>query len=213
MASTLDFSRGKRAVKIGLDKCGGPPVKSRRVSPDVDAEFWCKAGLDKDGFEKRYIDDTIGFGVFATQRFQKGAFLLEYVGSRITPQEAEQLSTGRRKKNKFYMFHFTWNGKHVIDATHTLDRLCRFVNDEKNGNAVMKLKVFNHFPRLCLFAAKDIEAGEEIRYDYGNEDAPWRKKCRDNEEERNVDDDDPFDLLKESTMKVRFTNYINFCFK
>lgn len=62
-----------------------------------------------------------------------------------------------------------------IDATHTLDRLCRFVNDEKNGNAVMKLKVFNHFPRLCLFAAKDIEAGEEIRYDYGNEDAPWRK--------------------------------------
>lgn len=35
-------------------------IQSRRVGPDVDAEFWCKAGLDKDGFEEKYIDDTIG---------------------------------------------------------------------------------------------------------------------------------------------------------
>ena len=39
----------------------------------------------------------------------------------------------------------------------------------------MKLKIFNNYPRLCLFAAKDIDPGEEIRYDYGDENAPWRK--------------------------------------
>lgn len=196
------MSRGKRALKIVLDKSGGPPVKSRRVGPDVDAEFWCKAGLDKDGFEKKYIDDTIGLGVFATQSFMKGEFLLEYVGDRLTPQEAEQ----RREKGRHnYMFYFTWNGKHVIDATHVSHGLCRFVNDEKHGNAVMKLKIFNNYPRLCLFAAKNIDPGEEIRYDYGDENAPWRKKYRVNREERKVDededddDDDPFDLLKEST--------------
>lgn len=52
---------------------------------------------------------------------------------------------------------------------------CRFVNDEKRGNAVMKLKIFNIYPRVCLFAAKDIDPDEEIRYDYGDENAPWRK--------------------------------------
>lgn len=62
-----------------------------------------------------------------------------------------------------------------IDATHVSHGLCRFVNDEKHGNAVMKLKIFNNYPRLCLFAAKNIDPGEEIRYDYGDENAPWRK--------------------------------------
>lgn len=39
----------------------------------------------------------------------------------------------------------------------------------------MKLKIFNINPRVCLFAAKDIDPDEEIRYDYGDENAPWRK--------------------------------------
>lgn len=39
----------------------------------------------------------------------------------------------------------------------------------------MKLKIFNNYPRLCLFAAKDIDPGEEIRYDYGDENTPWER--------------------------------------
>lgn len=71
---------------------------------------------------------------------------------------------------QFFIFVFC-----SIDATHVSHGLCRFVNDEKHGNAVMKLKIFNNYPRLCLFAAKNIDPGEEIRYDYGDEYAPWRK--------------------------------------
>ena len=66
-----------------------------------------------------------------------------------------------------------------VDATHVKDRLCRFVNDEKTGsklnNSIIKLKIFNNYPRLCLFATRDISVGEEIRYDYGDGNAPWRK--------------------------------------
>ena len=65
-----------------------------------------------------------------------------------------------------------------IDATDT-QRLCKFVNDEKQGgkacNAVMKLKVYNKYPRLCLFATRDILQGEEIRYDYGDDSVSWRQ--------------------------------------
>lgn len=54
-----------------------------------------------------------GFGVFTTAFFQKGAFLLEYVGNRISEKEAEIRERKRRKKKHSYMFHFKWNGKHV----------------------------------------------------------------------------------------------------
>uniref|UniRef100_A0A8W8LJI4 SET domain-containing protein n=2 Tax=Magallana gigas TaxID=29159 RepID=A0A8W8LJI4_MAGGI len=30
-------------------------------------------------------------------------------------------------------------------------------------------------PRLCLFANRDIKAGEELRYDYGEANLPWRQ--------------------------------------
>ena len=68
-----------------------------------------------------------------------------------------------------------------IDATNQKERLCRYANDapktESGCNASMKLKVFGNYPRLCLFASRHIQAGEEIRYDYGvsKEHLIWRK--------------------------------------
>jgi len=39
----------------------------------------------------------------------------------------------------------------------------------------MKLTVIKNYPRLCLFARRDINEGEEIRYDYGEDSKklPW----------------------------------------
>lgn len=60
--------------------------------------------------------------------------------------------------------------------------MCRYANDAEESeiicNAVMKMKVFNNYPRLCLFAKRQINAGEEIRYDYGEDEETlvWRKK-------------------------------------
>lgn len=53
--------------------------------------------------------------------------------------------------------------------------------DDNKNNAVMKLKVLNNYPRLCLFARRDIEKGEEIRYDYGDSinNLPWRHQVND----------------------------------
>ena len=30
------------------------------MSPSQDAQFWCEIGLDKDGFERRFISQEIG---------------------------------------------------------------------------------------------------------------------------------------------------------
>ena len=50
------------------------------------------------------------------------------------------------------------------------------MNDEhKSPNCIMK-KVVYQKPYLVLFCVRNIAAGEEIRYSYGqNVDAPWRK--------------------------------------
>lgn len=38
----------------------------------------------------------------------------------------------------------------------------------------MKRIDVNGEPHLCLFAVDDIQEGEEITYNYGGEDCPWR---------------------------------------
>ena len=62
-----------------------------------------------------------------------------------------------------------------IDASREDGSLGRLVNDEhRRPNCKMKRIDVNGNPHLCLFALDDIQEGEEITYDYGSEDCPWR---------------------------------------
>lgn len=49
------LSYGKRMLKAGLKK--NDPRKRRRLSPEEDAKFYIWSGLDKDGFQVKYIFD------------------------------------------------------------------------------------------------------------------------------------------------------------
>ncbi|XP_056441170.1 uncharacterized protein LOC130378422 [Gadus chalcogrammus] len=71
---------------------------------------------------------------------------------------------------------FRWRGKtRCIDAARDDGSLGRLVNDEhRRPNCKMKNIDVNGSPHLCLFALMDIKQGEEISYDYGGEDCPWR---------------------------------------
>jgi hypothetical protein len=63
-----------------------------------------------------------------------------------------------------------------IDATNS-ERLARFVNDSprKFANCVPKALFVAGKPHVILFACKNIDAGTELRYDYGGGNLPWRK--------------------------------------
>lgn len=69
-----------------------------------------------------------------------------------------------------------------IDATNNIYDIGRMVNDAQpetvEENVLIKIVVVDQLPHLCLFALRDIEIGEELRYDYGIDDLPWRKKVK-----------------------------------
>jgi len=56
------------------------------------------------------------------------------------------------------------------------DGLGRYVNDAVAcvANCKMRVVVIKKNPHLALFATKLIQPNEEIRYDYGVPDLPWR---------------------------------------
>lgn len=68
-----------------------------------------------------------------------------------------------------------------IDATKESGRLGRLVNHSKSGNCQTRLHAIGETPHLILVASRDIEAGEELLYDYGDRSKesitahPWLK--------------------------------------
>ncbi|KAJ8311178.1 hypothetical protein KUTeg_011279 [Tegillarca granosa] len=108
---------------------------------------------------------------------------------------------GARLILKFMMHIF-------IDASRSYGHLCRYVNDAPEGssmcNAKMKMEQFNGYVRLCLYAKRDLIKGEEVRYDYGDNDHNlyWRsqKPTQDenSKDETSDEDSDPFDVKRDS---------------
>lgn len=71
------------------------------------------------------------------------------------------------------MFHFITFSS--IDASQEDNSLGRLVNDDhRRPNCKMKRILMEGKPFLCLFALRDIQPEEEITYDYGGSDWPWR---------------------------------------
>jgi len=67
---------------------------------------------------------------------------------------------------------------HSIDASF-VSGLGRLVNDSLHEpNCKIKVIHVEEKPHLCLFAMRDIEVHEELRYSYGpkslNDELPWR---------------------------------------
>ena len=43
-----------------------------------------------------------------------------------------------------------------------------------SANCAIKVIEIDERPHLCIFATRDILVGEELRYDYGVNNLPWR---------------------------------------
>src|SRR5262245_40085713 len=97
-----------------------------------------------------------GIGLFATEPIEKGAFIVEYKGRRITNAQAKRLEA----RGSRYMYEI--NSRWTVDGSSRRN-MGRYANHSCRPNAesdVVRGKV-------VLRASKKIKPGEEITYDYG----------------------------------------------
>ncbi|XP_060548128.1 N-lysine methyltransferase KMT5A [Pantherophis guttatus] len=141
-----------------------------------------KSGKE-DGMKIDFIDGK-GRGVIATRHFNRGEFVVEYHGDliEITDAKKREAAYAQDPSTGCYMYYFQYLSKtFCVDATKETNRLGRLVNHSKCGNCQTKLHDISGVPHLILVASRDIKAGEELLYDYGDrskaslEAHPWLK--------------------------------------
>ncbi|XP_071814729.1 N-lysine methyltransferase KMT5A-A-like isoform X2 [Apostichopus japonicus] len=150
-------------------------MRRKREKPEEVARSYVKTKKDRDGFLVQQVP-LKGRGVFASQKFEKGDFLLEYCGKLLTGEEGDileqNISTGFR-------FFFKSKGQEFcIDASEEPSigpTFGRLVNHGQKDELNVKLTVVDieGTPALCLFALRDIQEGEELLYNYGVKQLPW----------------------------------------
>ena len=101
-----------------------------------------------------------GKGAFALRTICKGERFIEYVGERITHDEAD-LRYDDETMGVHHTFLFTVSSRTVIDASHGGND-SRFINHSCEPNCEAEIAR----SRVFIFALRDIAAGEELSYDY-----------------------------------------------
>ncbi|XP_058628934.1 histone-lysine N-methyltransferase set-1-like [Onychostoma macrolepis] len=154
--------------------------RRRKPKPMEEAVQFSLLQKDKNGLDGRFISDFKGRGVFSCTEFDKGDFLLEYRGDLISKEEYERRQRIYHDALKVFMFEFRYNGKLLcVDAARDDGSLGRLVNDDHiNPNSRIRTISVDGKPHLCLFATRSISPGEEITYDYGDSEWPWRCTAR-----------------------------------
>jgi hypothetical protein len=101
-----------------------------------------------------------GRGVFATRRIEKGERIIEYLGERVSHEEADRRYESK-EENDSHTFLFIVDSKTVIDAGVDGND-ARFFNHSCNPNCESVVEK----RRVYIEAIRAIEPGEEMTYDY-----------------------------------------------
>jgi hypothetical protein len=101
-----------------------------------------------------------GLGVFAARRITKGTRIIEYVGERVSHDEADRRYE-EKDANDSHTFLFIVDSKTVIDAGVDGND-ARFFNHSCDPNCESTVEK----RRVYIEALRDIESGAELTYDY-----------------------------------------------
>ncbi|MGA2779473.1 MAG: SET domain-containing protein-lysine N-methyltransferase [Steroidobacteraceae bacterium] len=110
-------------------------------------------------FEVRH-SPVHGYGVFALRRIRKGTTVIEYLGDRISHDEADTRYEDKAAGDN-HTFLFTVDAKTVIDAGVGGNE-ARFINHGCDPNC----ESTTVGKRVFIEAIRTIRPGEELAYDY-----------------------------------------------
>src|SRR6201988_4506032 len=100
-----------------------------------------------------------GLGLFATKAIKKGSKIIRYFGPILDSRKKKDDAI----ENKYL---FELNGRWTIDGS-VRENIARYINHACKPNAESDVKPRKR--KVFIRAIKNIEAGEEINYDYGTD--------------------------------------------
>lgn len=109
------------------------------------------------GYKLDVKKSAAGLGLFAGEAIKKGAKIIEYIGDKVTADEAN-------KRGGMYLFEI--NSRWTIDGK-TRKNTARYINHACGSAANCEVEI--RAGRIWVLAKKDIKPGEELAYDYGKE--------------------------------------------
>ncbi|XP_059358418.1 histone-lysine N-methyltransferase 2C-like isoform X3 [Carassius carassius] len=105
-----------------------------------------------------------GLGLFAARDIEKQTMVIEYMGDILRAEVAVRRELLYKAKNRpAYMFRI--DGMRVIDATRS-GSPARYINHSCSPNCVAEVVTFERGHKIIISAARRIERGEELCYDY-----------------------------------------------
>lgn len=113
----------------------------------------------------RWIDDLIGYGVFAEKDLPIKTYIGEYAG-RL------RKSKGRADNRNSYCFEYLIGAEK--ETAYTIDaqdegNYTRFLNHSNTGNCDPSLIYHNLIMKVVFYTNKAVKKGEELTYDYGSD--------------------------------------------
>ncbi|KAG8448600.1 hypothetical protein GDO86_015623 [Hymenochirus boettgeri] len=169
---------GQLSIRCWYDKDGRLLQEFNKIEPPLIFECnqacacWqtCKNRVVQSGIKVRlqlYRTAKMGWGVRALQTILQGTFICEYVGELISDAEADV------REDDSYLFDLDNKDGEVycIDARY-YGNVSRFINHLCEPNLIPVRVFMSHqdlrFPRIAFFSGRDIRAGEELGFDYGD---------------------------------------------
>jgi Proteins containing SET domain len=117
----------------------------------------------------RWIDASLGWGVFAARSFKPREYIAEYTGVLRKWKKSD-------RKNGYCFEYVYESGKStpfLIDASEEAG-IARYINHSEKGNLELKLATIGSITHVILLTKRPIEKGEQLSYHYGP--AYWAKR-------------------------------------
>lgn len=125
--------------------------------------------------EMRWIDEKIGWGVFARDHIPEGEFIIQYTGM-VAPITLEKLSLTPYSMS---YFHSNYSFRKYVINSSTAGNESRFINHSSRTNLEFASALDRGLIHTFLVTQRNITKGEQLLYDYGNEYWLFREKPQD----------------------------------
>ncbi|XP_051162733.1 histone-lysine N-methyltransferase SETMAR [Leptopilina boulardi] len=111
-----------------------------------------------------------GFGLSTSEFIKKGQFVCEYAGEVIDIEEAKKRFERNEKGVNYVLIVNEHIGEKIIKTCidpSLIGNIGRYCNHSCESNCrLVPVRVEKASPRICLFARRNIESGEEITFNY-----------------------------------------------